>query len=166
MSEIALFRFSGPSSGRMRNAQLELFPRFVTSALQHHQASIRDLTRLHDRDLLSFDPTTDEPLAPEQVAELRFLAGLVDAGCDYPVLVHLLRDLERPYAYEPDLMVYNFAAGTWQVVHRVDASIAAEAAIEAAVDDEDDELLQTIGQDVLRGLVQIIGEAKDDEDED
>lgn len=71
--------------------------------------------RLFEGNLLSFDPATVPELTPAQEAELRFLGGLVVAGCDESLMRHLLADLVKPYAYRLDRLYYDWEARAWQI---------------------------------------------------
>ena len=91
--------------------------------------------RLFENGWLSFDPSVITELNPAQEAELRFLGGLVVAGCEESMLRHLLTGLEKPYAYRLDQVYYNWQTRTWELAPgSPEAGAQFEAWLEELVD--------------------------------
>jgi hypothetical protein len=65
---------------------------------------------------LSFDPTVVTLLDASQEAELRFVGGLVAAGCDEGMLGRLLSGLTKPYAYRLERIYYDWETQSWMLV--------------------------------------------------
>lgn len=109
------------SAARACNGQAFLFPVDARTVCREIGLNWLAASELFTRGLLSFDPSARPTLDDAQDAELRFLGGLVVAGCDGEMIEFLVEGLERPYAYRPHLVSYNFSAQRW-VLTKLDGS--------------------------------------------
>lgn len=76
--------------------------------------------KLHQDGFLSFDPKETAALDDARQAELRFLAALVNGGCDGAILKNVLSGLRKPYAYRIDRIYYDWSIKTWRLLEDVD----------------------------------------------
>lgn len=91
-------------------------------------------------------------LSEREEAELAFVLGLVDAGCDAPVMERLLEGLAPPYAFHSGSTFYNFAARAWYSAAPGDAEQLAEAAVAELLEDGDRQALARVAADSVRAL--------------
>ena len=70
--------------------------------------------KLHEDGWLSFAPVHTPRLDEAQEAELRFVGGLVIAGCDRGMLAILLDRLLKPYAYDRTLIYFDWLERRWR----------------------------------------------------
>lgn len=144
----------GPRLPRVNSAQMTLFPKRTPDVVVEAGVRAVDVDRLYDAGLLSFDPRQSDPLGPFEEVELRFLASLLRAGCDLPMVRALLADLDPPYHYDVGAMVYDFAGGRWLGMEHLGADEAADLAIERAVEEDDTQALARLGHAAIDALLE------------
>lgn len=158
-----LVELCDPEVALERGRQGRLFPCVVRQVLEELDIKAIDAQRLHVHDLLSFDPVDGRTLGPSEEQELRFLGGLLRAGCDVPMMRWLLRDLTFPYAYNLRQMVYRFSDGRWEATVSASAGDAARHALRAAREDADVALLAELATDAVAALRELCEGAQLDE---
>ncbi|RME68808.1 MAG: hypothetical protein D6781_10090 [Verrucomicrobia bacterium] len=101
---------------RVTSKQVPLFARDIAVLCEEIELPRREITRLFRDGFLSFDPAGVGELDESAEAEVRFLGGLVAAGCPRAMLRVLLRDLRKPYSYDLDRLYYDWKGGRWRLL--------------------------------------------------
>jgi hypothetical protein len=115
-----------PQHARVPAAQQLLFPATPRAVCDEIGLNPWAAVKLYDDGWLSFSPERAIHLDEAQEAELRFVGGLVLAGCDRPMLATLLSELPKPYAYELKRLYFDWGLRRWRVLP--DASTHPETA--------------------------------------
>jgi len=118
--------------------------------------------------LLSYDPRTREKLNEAEEAELTFAAAIGRSGLSYEAMCRALSQLEKPYAYWPSEVLWDFGQGKWRYVPGEIEGAVADAVEEALeghisrlVEEGDLEGLQGLLNDVQRAISQIGDDERD-----
>ncbi len=137
-----------PQTARVAAAQQLLFPATARVVCDEIGLNSWAALKLFEDGWLSFSPEGTSPLNEAQEAELRFLAGLVLAGCDRNMLTVLLTELPKPYAYDLKRLYFDWAVRRWRALP--DPQAHPEAAftdwLEMLVQDQDAKSLTGIGE--------------------
>ena len=72
--------------------------------------------KLWDDGLLSFNPETTAHLNEHEHAELFFIGSLVAAGSEPAFLNQILTDLSKPYAYQINLIYFDWFRRRWRLI--------------------------------------------------
>lgn len=134
-----------------------LFRLSLADALAGLGVSPDDLRRWHDRGWISFDGKMDEMLGEyddPKVFEIQIVRDIVRSGLTDAQIEVLLAGLPKPFAFDPDRLVYSFRHGWVQVVPPAEAPSPAEI-----IDDHFDEWLVNFDEEALIGLRDKISEA-------
>ena len=105
-----------PQLARVAAAQQLLFPSMSRAVCDELGLNLWAALKLHEDGWLSFSPETTLHLDEAQEAELRFVGGLVLAGCDRAMLSVLLSDLPKPYAYDLRRLYFDWTARRWRAL--------------------------------------------------
>jgi len=105
-----------PQMARVTAAQQLLFPATSRAVCEETGLNLWAALKLHEDGWLSFSPESTSRLDEAQEAELRFLGGLVLAGCDRNMLTELLSKLSKPYAYDLKRLYFDWSARRWRAL--------------------------------------------------
>ena len=105
-----------PQVARVAAAQQLLFPATSRAVCNEIGLNLWAALKLHEDGWLSFSPERTSRLDEAQEAELRFLGGLVMAGCDRNMLTALLAGLPKPYAYDLKRLYFDWNARRWRAL--------------------------------------------------
>ncbi len=116
--------------------------------------------------LLSYDPRSRERLSEVEEAELTFVTAIARSGLSYEALRRALAQLERPYAYWPSDVLWDFGQGKWRYVPGEIGSAVADAVEEALAAQSEEQteghisrLVEEGDLDSLRALLDRVQEA-------
>jgi hypothetical protein len=101
---------------RVTTGQQLLFPANPRALCERMGLNWWAALKLYEDGWLSFSPATTPHLDEVQEAELRFVGSLITAGCDQSMLPLLLGDLQKPYAYDPSRIYYDWANRRWRLM--------------------------------------------------
>lgn len=99
-----------PTQSR-HGGQLSLFQ----SAAEDFGVAKDELWQWHERGWISFNPDAADYLTPDETDEIIFVRDLRSSGIGDASIELLLRDLPKPYQYNPTLTAYNFELGWVQL---------------------------------------------------
>ena len=105
-----------PQVARVAAAQQLLLPATSRAICDELGLNFWAALKLFEDGWLSFSPEGTSRLDEAQEAELRFVGGLVLAGCDRAMLIVLLSSLPRPYAYDLKRLYYDWAERRWRAL--------------------------------------------------
>ncbi|MEW6187317.1 MAG: hypothetical protein AB1585_16410 [Thermodesulfobacteriota bacterium] len=130
---------------RIDSEQMSIFPKNPRDLAESIGLDWWAAKKLYDDKWLTFDPEKNLIDTNGKEAEFTFLGSLVAAGCDPPMLKHLLRDLERPYCYDLSRSYYDWSNRYWEnlLFHGTPQQIAAKI-ISSFEDGEDLSSLENI----------------------
>lgn len=94
-----------------RETQPTLFPEPTPTALASLRVSTDDCDRWRRAGWLSFDCRHVPKLDATEIYELEFIRDLVRSGLSDGQINEILKDLPKPYAYNPRVVAYNFTLG-------------------------------------------------------
>lgn len=103
------------NGARVEARQMPIFARDAKTVCLELGLTIEDARRMHQDDLISFDPVAQATLDEMHEAELTFVGALVGAGCTRPVLRALLRGLHKPYCYDISRIFYDWRQTRWRM---------------------------------------------------
>ena len=139
---------------RVDSNQLTLFTVTPDQVLADEGVRLVEMQRLYEAGVLATDPAGDSPLESGGEAEMRFLATLVAAGLDLPMIRSLVADLEPPYELEIRSMVYDFSSRTWLSHRDPEVDELIDLAVEQASAKEEPAHLVALGQAALDALAE------------
>lgn len=113
---VALLAATDIESARVGPLQQLLFPCGPRAVCDELGLNWWAAIKLFEDGWLSFCPETTPQMDEGQEAELRFIGGLVIAGCDRRMLTSLLASLNRPYAYRASKLYYDWNVRCWRVL--------------------------------------------------
>ncbi|HSU53582.1 MAG TPA: hypothetical protein VLT36_05955 [Candidatus Dormibacteraeota bacterium] len=93
--------------------------------------------KLFEDGWLSFSPEDTQHLEEAQERELRFVASLVLAGCDRPMLASLLSGLPKPYAQHATNLYYDWLTRHWRPLPDSHPEAAFTAWLDSLVESRD-----------------------------
>lgn len=103
--------------------------------------------KLWDDGVLSFNPETTAHLNEAQHAELVFIGSLVAAGCEPAFLQQILSSLSKPYAYQINLIYFDWLKCRWRLIPRPASPKEKEKIFSEWVQElEDDQDVETLQQ--------------------
>lgn len=105
----------GVELARVTSHQLPVFPREARAVAEDLHLSETEMRKLFADGLLSFDPTLPEVLDEAHEAELVFVGMIARAGFGRRVMRSMLSGLERPYAYDPRCIFFDFRVRAWKL---------------------------------------------------
>ncbi|MGH7967838.1 MAG: hypothetical protein ACREIC_03830 [Limisphaerales bacterium] len=105
-----------PQTARVPAAQQLLFPSISRSVCDEIGLNLWAALKLHEEGWLSFSPERTSHLDEAQEAELRFVGGLVVAGCDRSMLTLLLSGLPKPYSYDLKRLYFDWSSRRWRAL--------------------------------------------------
>ena len=105
-----------PEMARATAAQQLLFPANPRAVSDQVGLNWWTALKLYEDGWLSFPPADTPRLDEAQEAELRFLGSLITAGCDRGMLMTLLEQLSKPYAYDLRRLYYDWAERYWRLL--------------------------------------------------
>ncbi len=149
--------FDNVEKARAHQGQQILFPQTPRGVCQEIGLQWWSALKLHEDDWISFDPDAVAQLDEGQDAELRFIGGLVVAGCDPIFLARLVRGLKRPYCYRLGDVLYDWRTETWRCLPEVDLDPESifRSWLEALKKTHDVDQLREIAADVTRTIEEI-----------
>lgn len=146
-----------PQVARVPAAQQLLFPSISRAVCDEIGLNVWAALKLYEEGWLSFSPERVSQLDEAQEAELRFVGGLVMAGCDRNMLAALLSGLPKPYAYDLKRLYFDWSARRWRAL--LDPRAYPEAAftdwLETLVQNGDAATLAGIGELARDALVRV-----------
>ncbi|MGB9623960.1 MAG: hypothetical protein ACPMAQ_03790 [Phycisphaerae bacterium] len=95
--------------------QRTLFPQPVEEVLAALKVSRDEIARWHKLGWLSLSPKASGNLDEPEWFELEFVRDLARSGLNDAQISQIVRDLPRPFRYDPRRTVYSFAFGWAQV---------------------------------------------------
>lgn len=99
---------------RPSGGQLSIITYSVDELIAETSVSIDDMIEWNKLDWLSFFPQHSEQYQPFHKDEIIFIASLVRFGLSKAMIGRILKDLSKPYYYNPELMAFNFFKRKWQ----------------------------------------------------
>ena len=99
-----------------RGRQGRLFDPLATEVLGELGIESAEIEAWMQAGLLSYDPRTCEKVNEAEEAELTFVAAVARSGLSYRAMCHALSQLEKPYAYWPSDVVWDFGQGNWRYI--------------------------------------------------
>jgi hypothetical protein len=105
-----------PQVARVAPSQQLLLPATSRAICDEIGLNFWAALKLYEDGWLSFSPESAARLDEAQEAELRFLGGLVLAGCDRNQLTVLLSGLPKPYAYDLKRLYFDWCARRWRAL--------------------------------------------------
>ena len=95
------------------NTQATLFPTTIAEALQIAKTTMSIASQWYENNYVSFNIEEKKELQHSEVLELVFLSKLFNSALSKSYIDFLLSKLQKPYAYNPELVYYNVFDNEW-----------------------------------------------------
>lgn len=96
-----------------------LFNYSVADILEELNLQQATLSLWHRNEYLSFDIENKEELSNPEYLELTFVNSLFKSGLSLDSIIHLLSKLEKPYAYNPTKVYFDFIQNEWNHIPEI-----------------------------------------------